>query len=350
MDNPQLEYLDHVNNLACQKPNKTLMVSTDCSGIEAPIMALNLLRIPYVQLWNSDIDEKVFDSMDANYDQPILGTCNDIMSRDNAQLNRHILKLGCRLDIYIAGFPCQSFSNLGYGQGFDDYKNRGIIFFACLDTIIQTNPTVFILENVKGLVSNNNGATFSTIISSLKKIGKYDIHYGLLNTINYGLPQFRERLYIIGIRKASKIKGKTFKFPEPFKLNITVDDIMRFDDTELTVLTHHKTNIIEDLHKNGKIDNKCNWIVNLNVSNYTRSSPMNNISPCLMAQGAIYYSVRHRRNLTPREFLRLQGFPDSFKQVVSDNQIYRQAGNSMSIPVLMMLYIELFNAVNFDKQ
>lgn len=332
---PQLTFLKQIN---IHKPvfdnKRKLLVSTDCSGIEAPIVALELMNVNFNHIWSSDIDKNVVESINANYDPKYIFT--DIMLRNNAQLPK--------IDLLITGFPCQSFSNLGLRQGFDDEKRRGLVFFACYETIIHSQPTVFILENVKGLLNHDKGETFGTIMEYLSNLKDYNIYYDLLNTLDYGLPQFRERVFIIGIKKSHE--RRPFKFPKPIELHVGVDDLLE-QNVEHTQLTPHKKTILHDLYINKRIDRKSNWVVNLNVSSYKRSSPMKNVSPCLMAQGAIYYLPKYGRNLTPREFLRIQGFPDEFEQVVSDNQMYKQAGNSISVSVLVALLNSIFESVIF---
>ena len=115
-------------------------------------------------------------------------------------------------DIYVAGFPCQPFSLQGRQQGFRDAKGRGKIFFYVRDYIAANKPKIFVLENVKGLISVRNGNPFRKILKTLGAIGAYNIHHAVLNTQDHGVPQFRPRLYIIGIRK--DVDKGTFSFPE----------------------------------------------------------------------------------------------------------------------------------------
>ena len=181
-----------------------LRVATDCSGIEAPIQALQQLKIPFKHVWASDIDKDCIKQIKANFKpQIIYGDPDgpykngDITQRDNRSLPN--------IDLYIAGFPCQAFSQIGKGLGFKD--PRGNVFFSCLDVIKRKRPRMFILENVKGLLSNDKGRTWDVIwneLQKLKKIG-YDVDWKLLNTKDYGLPQSRPRIYIIG-KKNKKIE------------------------------------------------------------------------------------------------------------------------------------------------
>ena len=314
---PHLEY----TKLLPKIKSRTIKVGTDCSGIEAPIQALELLQVPYDHLFSSEINPRVRKIAERNYAPKKYYT--DITKRNHEELPK--------LDLYIAGFPCQPFSTLGKHQGFDDQKGRGTIFFECYNTIIATDPEMFILENVKGLVSHNNGNTFKTIMLYLSQLN-YDIYRSILNTKDFGLPQNRERIYIVGLKKG---KFQPFSFPQPIPLNVHVTDIL--EEAPTSSLTDHKKTILHDLVKYGTIDKLSDpWVVNLNSSSYKRSSPMLNISPCLLASGSIYYVTSEKRNLTPTEFLKLQGF-HRFDLCGEYSKIYGIAGNSMSVPVIAFI-------------
>ena len=144
-----------------------LRVGTDCSGIDAPIHALKLMNVPFQYEFASDLDKAAKASINCNH-QPRM-FFDDIMTRDHTRLPK--------LDLYCAGFPCQSFSTLGKRQGFDDTKNRGTVFFHCYETIKNTQPKMFVLENVKGLLSHDKGKTFKTIMDYLSTLSGYFIHY-----------------------------------------------------------------------------------------------------------------------------------------------------------------------------
>ena len=171
-------------------------IGTDCSGIEAPIAALRQLQIPYQHMWSSDIDKYVIQSIKANYEPEILFgdpdgpyPDGDITKRDNSILPD--------IDLYVAGFPCQPFSNAGQRKGFND--KRGNVFWSCLDVIKTKRPKYFILENVKALISHQKGHTWRVIWSSLQIEG-YTTKWKVLNTKDYGIPQNRQRVFIVGKR------------------------------------------------------------------------------------------------------------------------------------------------------
>jgi len=329
---------NHLNYLKHFKSNdfkykttimKTLKVGTDCSGIEAPIQALRLLNIPHKHIFSCDNDPNVIKSIKANYKCKIL--YESIFDRDHRTVPQ--------IDAYIAGFPCQTFSTLGKRQGFDDI--RGTIFFCCHETIKYTTPKFFILENVKGLLNHDKGKTFEIILDKLRALKKYNVYWKLFNTKDYGVPQSRERIYIVGILKTL---DKGFEFPAPVPLEITVKDILEEEpdsNTKFGYLTEHKQNLINDLLANQKIaDLSKNWSMNLNVSNYKRCGPMLDICPTILAGNGgdcIFYLSSIKRRYTPREYLNLQGFGE-FVQDVSNSKLYKQVGNAMSVNIVAFLY------------
>lgn len=336
MKQKQLTFMKHLD---CSNLPREISLGTDCSGIEAPLMALEMLKISVNHKFSCDNDVEVINSIKANYKPKKIYT--DIAARNHAKLPH--------VDIYVAGFPCQTFSVLGKRAGFND-ELKGTIFFDCLSTILHVKPKCFILENVKGLINHDKGRTFRLIIESLNDIGDYDINHHVYNTLDYGLPQNRERVYIIGLHKNHF--SKQYEIPKSIPLEINVEDIIDRSIGRNTIygkITPHKLDVLGDLVKIGKIDSFDEpWCVNLNVSSYKRTSPMKHICPCLLAGNGgdcIYYYTPIRRRLTPREYLRLQGFPESFKQVVKDRFMYKQVGNSMSINVLCAIYINVFKAI-----
>jgi len=283
-------------------------------------------------------------SIEGNYTPRTLYT--DIFARHHKTLPR--------VDLYIAGFPCQTFSSLGKREGFFDGDKKGVVFFECYKTIQQCKPNVFVLENVKGLVHHDGGNTFRTILTLLQGLPGYTIHHKILNTCHYGLPQHRERIYFVGIL-SSKAR-KEFVFPSPVPLKKTIQQHILEKKTvpqppTRSLLTDHKKRLLHDLVRHGKIDSlEEPWLVNLNVSEYKRTGARKGICPCLLAGeggNCVYYMTSIQRRLSPREYLRLQGFPDSFKICVPERFIYKQAGNSMSVNVLAFLFKEIVSTVAF---
>lgn len=202
---------------------KKINIGTDFSGIEAPVQALIRLGIPFRHVFSCDNDKYVRQSIRANYHPETL--YEDITTRDHSKIEP--------LDFYVAGFPCQAFSISGKRRGFDDI--RGTLFFNTADFIRINRPKVFVLENVKGLLSHDKpkgskekyGRTFKTIINVLGKTWNgqhqtslpddnlgYHIYWQVLNAKQHGLPQNRERIFIVGFRDDEH----TFSFPKPIPL------------------------------------------------------------------------------------------------------------------------------------
>ena len=338
--NPQLSFLKHIkkdtiyNSISNIKP---LRVGTECSGIEAPIMALELLNIPFIHQFSCDNDNDVKDAIMLNFKPTIFN--NDIFTRD--------INLLPDIDIYICGFPCQSFSTAGSRLGFDKPNNEGIIFFECMKVIKKKQPNYFILENVKGLLTHNKGETIKVIIENLKKLKKYNIFMDILRTCDYNIPQKRDRLYIIGINK--DIQKKEFQFPEKV-LNITrnISKIINIDDilinknkSKKNILSSAKQEIVKLKKQHYNIKNNENWFINLNAS-YPYATTTKDVCPCLVTTCNMVYATKYNRFLTTKECLRLQGFPDRFKTISKENKVYKQIGNSISVNVLCYLFMEIF--------
>ena len=196
-----------------------LRVGTDCSGIEAPIQALLQIGVKFKHVFSSDIDKFCIQSIKANYNPKII--FGDITKRN--------IKDVPDIDLYVCGFPCQSFSILGKQRGFDDI--RGNIFFSCIHLIKKKKPKYFILENVKGLFTHNKGNTWFVIQNELKELEKYGyyIKYKILNTKDYGIPQNRERIYIVGVKDENY-----FEWPLKLKMNNLHPFFLKWDTKNYT--------------------------------------------------------------------------------------------------------------------
>jgi DNA (cytosine-5)-methyltransferase 1 len=318
-----------------------LRIGTDCSGIEAPVMALQLLKVEHRHVFSTEIDPHARQSIRANYTPEIEYT--DVFDRNVDALPD--------MDIYVCGFPCQSFSamNASGQAGFNEKNKRGVIFFNCIDVICVKQPVIFILENVKNLQSHDKGNTIKVIQSYLDSLSDlYLIEHQVLNAKKYdGGLQNRERLYIVGVRLDCLVTNHdqaTGLFPpQPPLPNVPISSVFMDDAYPNTTLTKHKLQLLKELQAKG-FDLDDDLIVNLNVSGGSSGFPvhaMPDCCPCLLANSTFYITSK-QRNMRAREALRIQGFPDSFKQVVSERQMLKQTGNSMCIPILKALYIHLF--------
>ena len=203
------------------KPKATsakITVGTDFSGMEAPIQALrNIKEIKFKHVFSCDNDESSQQTIFTNFPPKIFA--KNIVGRDNTQLPT--------VDVYVAGFPCQPFSTAGLQRGFADTKDgRGELFWEVLRYIEDRRPKIFILENVEGLTTLDEGKTLAVIMKALKNVGSvgksgetktkgiYDVHWKVLNTSDHGIPQNRRRWYCVGIRRGMMKRGKTFSFPK----------------------------------------------------------------------------------------------------------------------------------------
>jgi DNA (cytosine-5)-methyltransferase 1 len=305
-----------------------LRIGTDCSGIEAPIQALQQLGIAFEHSFSCDKDKFVLQSIKANYHPNKIYT--DITKRKHALLPD--------IDIYVCGFPCQPFSLMGNKMGTED--SRSNIMFQCIKVIEKKLPKIFILENVKNFKFIQKGQPFNYLLSELKKIKTcnkdlaYNVSFDILNTKDYGIPQNRERIFIIGIRK--DIQKETYTTPE--KLNMKPLDDFIIDKT-ININTNIPNTIIKKLKK---INYEKNYICCCDTYGY-----MKNISPTLTLSGCKYmYHTTYNRYLTSKECLLLQGFPSNFVNIVGDVNLCKQIGNSMSVNVLKVIFQKIFEIIN----
>jgi DNA (cytosine-5)-methyltransferase 1 len=235
-------------------------------------------------------------------------------------------------DVLFAGFPCQSFSIIGKKRGFDDI--RGTLFFEIARILEEKRPKMFVLENVKQLKTHNNGETLKTILKKLEDLD-YKVYNEVLNALDFGLPQKRERIIIVGFLN----KSINFSFPHP-KLPGKLEDILEADDAidvkhfaSKTIVKKRKAKHKSEYYPSIWHENKGGTI-----SSYPYS--------CALRAGASYnyLLVNGIRRLTPREMLRLQGFPDTFKIVCNDSQTRKQAGNAVPVNVIKAVLKEVLNA------
>lgn len=296
---------------------KPLRVGTDCSGIDAPIQALINLKIPFTHVFSSEIDEHCVQSIRANYNPKIIYT--DITQRDPRSVPN--------IDLYVCGFPCQPFSKAGRQLGVHDERSH--VVFHCLELIRIKRPKYFILENVKQVLTTDGGRLFRTILDILSDLHSYNIYWNVLNTKDYGIPQNRERLYIVGSRN----NKKEFIWPSPTKCR----PLSTFIDYSNTV----RDTLPDYVKKHGTLKRIPRNSIFINLDYPKDSFPNSDtICPCILCGGNMWCVPLHRK-LTIKEYLSLQGFPINFVQVVSDTQLKRQIGNSMSVCVLEAIFKEL---------
>ena len=316
-----------------------IRLGTDASGIGAPEHTLKMLDIPFKSIFASEIDKYAIASLKANYNPKII--YGDILERNNKSLPN--------IHGYVCGFPCQAFSHIGLKKGFED--ERGVVFFSCYEVIKYKTPLFFVLENVVGLRTHDKGNTFEVIMSHLKSLKNYKVDYCILNSKDYGLPHSRNRIFIIGIRKdVLKSDNPIDHTPKPIPLLYSIDDLKQSDsdiDIARYKLNNYETKNYKVHFGNNDVSDQ-QFIVDLG-SNPKFHRPIINISPCLTACHANYYVSNWERKFTARETLRLMGFSDDFKQVVSEHQTYKQAGNSIPINLLIVIFNIIFKSISIPK-
>lgn len=274
-------------------------------------------------------------------------------------------------DVLCAGFPCQPFSYSGQKLGFKD-KTKGTLFFDVCEILKERKPQAFFLENVKGIVSHENGKTIETIRSILTEELGYDIHECVLCSLDFGLPQKRERWYCVGFKKETQ-----FEFPVSTSKGAVLRDIIDLDNDdpslvlpkfELDRIKYHfeHADEIRVKHDNSKYApntkkgkygvysfQKPDGSLRFHVGDPAKTQIQEAFYSCLDSYASTIIANRTpklwdiERKLSVRESARLQGFPDEFKIPVSAAQAYKQFGNSVSVPVLteivkcMIEYLEL---------
>ncbi len=369
-------------------PNCTIRLATAFSGIGAIEHAFQRLRLNHTIIFAGDIDDKCKKSYFANYKIDEEHWFTDIRDFDATPYEGQI-------DLLVGGAPCQAFSMVGKRLGFEDA--RGTLFYEFARLIKETKPKVFIFENVKGLLNHDNGKTWQVIHGIFLELG-YDIHFRVLNSKDYGIPQNRERLFCVGFKERTD-----FNFPAPIPLEYCMYDFLEdyvytkyfLREKGIKFVTSHKnreksyTQINGDVALCQKRNQQYNWhgdfvyhpvsedenfeeafdefifdvrdveekyYLSEKVAKYVLAGGTKNFKtstktdlqvarPLLQSMHKMHRAgvdnyVTHMgriRKLTPRECLRLMGFKDSFNIVVSDTSMYQESGNSIVVDVLIAL-------------
>jgi len=359
-----------------------IKTGSDFSGVGAFDQALRKLGINYETVYACDWDKYARQTYIENYGKPKYFP-KDVYEREIPKES---------LDLYMTSPPCQAFSLAGKRKGEED--ERGILFYNSHEFIQKNNPRYFIFENVKGLLSDANGVTFKVWLDMLggksvngnpvlfpnEKSTPYHIYWQVLNAKHYGVPQNRERVFIIGIRDDA---DNTFRFPKTQNLTKKLKDVLQdsvedkyfLSEKMINGFSNHKerheqkgtgfkwqpktqedvanclranaalcpTDNTIILTKNKRVNdvvqlNKCKESGGKQPYQQNRMYDINGINPALnagqSAWGGNIVNTKQIRRLTPRECFRLMDFPDTFKWSVSDTQAYKQAGNSIVVNVL----------------
>lgn len=239
-------------------------------------------------------------------------------------------------DILCAGFPCQPFSIGGYRKGFND--TRGTLFFDIERIIKAKKPKVIFLENVRGLINHDKGRTFKVIKSKLNLLG-YNIFYKVLNSKDYGVPQNRERIYIIGYKnKKKKFDFNLIKKSHSSLLSL-LDQSDKLNKSELSnIALNHVNKHLKQIKKSKEIKYQYPQVIT-EIRPNRCSFRNDNVSPCLTAKmgtggNNVPYLINFNRFMSVKECLQIQGYPKKFKICGSKQNKYKQIGNSVSIPLI----------------
>lgn len=321
----------------------SILYGSDCSGIEAPYLALREViaprKIKINHLFASDIKENVRRMIIANYNVDQIFETANVAPQDKPYV-----------DIYTSGFPCQPFSTVGLRKGFED--TRGTVFHDCAAYIEHHRPKMYLLENVKGLKSHNKGETFQTIMSTLENnIPGYHVSWHEMSPHTHcNHPQHRPRIFIVGLR--NDIADQPFAGLDPIPLTVRAQDLLNTTvKGDKATLSKHELTCLE--YKREKFFNKAKidveddyYFVDVGSSaHYGSIFSTPNLFPTLLAHRTCYYITKLQRKLTTDEARAVQGIPP-LNVVVAKGQFEMQIGNSICVPLLKRIFQTIFDETN----
>ena len=361
---------------------KKIRLATVFSGIGAPEQALNKMGVNYDIVFACDNDEielkETAEDIINGFQKSNYENINDYVSdlysstkkpkyvkqsyfaNYNIDENRWYSdirfldgkKYKDKVDLYIGGSPCQSFSLMGKKAGLED--TRGTLFYEYARLIKEMQPKAFIYENVPGMLIHDKGNTWKVIKEVFESLG-YNVKYKILNAKDFGIPQDRKRLFVVGI----KDRNVEYNFPKPIELKKTM-----FDFLEEKVETKHylakkgfefvtqnpgRAKVNQEIIRTQKANQQFNWNGDFVFENYDKVK--NDEEIMKRAYVGTYNGKKGvARQLSYRECMRLMGFDDSYKIVVPNVAAYRQAGNSIVVNVMEAVLEQLFKVVNFDEE
>lgn len=298
---------------------------------------LGFEKAGFKTIYANEFDNYAADTFELNFDVTV----------DRRDINTVPAEDIPNFDVMLAGFP---FSIAGYRQGFNDEQGRGNLFFELVRILKAKKPRIAFFENVKNLVSHDNGNTFRVICSELDKLG-YKYLFQVMNAADYGnIPQNRERIYIVAFR--DKEDYADFDLPKSIPLETSIKDVIDFDSKvdDKFYYTAEKNKFFDELKENmTKSDTTYQWrrvYVRENKSNLVPTLTAN------MGTGGhnvplILTNSKEIRKLTPRECFNVQGFPKDYKLPEQSNgRLYKQAGNSVTVPVIERIAKNIAKAIN----
>ena len=279
-------------------------------------------------VFSSEFDEDACKTYEANFGEHPAGDITKIEAKDIPDF-----------DILLGGFPCQAFSIIGKKEGFAN-ETCGTLFFDIERILREKRPRAFMLENVRNLTAHDGGNTFRVIREHLEALG-YTVYAKVLNALDFGVPQKRERIIIVGFREYT-----LFSYPDPVPVSKrkTLSDIL---ETNVDKKYYVKESIRDSRRARLKDPNYPKpYISHENMAGSITPHPY---SAALRAgASANYILINDERRPTEREMLRIQGFPDDFKIVVSYGKIRHQCGNSVAVPVIKAVAEQMMVALNLD--
>ncbi|VDH03024.1 DNA cytosine methyltransferase [Bergeyella zoohelcum] len=293
-------------------------------------------------------DKYAVDTYTQNYGITPFG---DITQIDEKKIPPH--------DILCAGFPCQAFSISGKQKGFEDI--RGTLFFDIVRIVNHHKPHVVFLENVKNLAKHDKGNTLKVILNTLAELG-YKVHYQILNTSNFGLPQNRERIYFVAFHHS--IDSEKFQFPQPLNKRVALKDFLENNPKDGKIIERNDIEIYKQYQVPTDLFGKANYLNKpIQIGKVNKGGQGERIyhpeghAITLSAYGGgvgaktgLYLINGKVRKLSPRECARIQGFPDDFIINNSITQAYKQFGNSVSVDVLKAITKEIMDVLIDNKQ
>ncbi len=313
---------------------KTISLFAGIGGFD-----LGFSNAGFDMIWANDFDKYCVQTFKENISENIV----------LGDINEHLDDIPSH-DVLVGGFPCQPFSTLGKLKGFED--DRGTLFFTIKEIIKKHNTKVVVLENVKNIVNHDNGKTFRKIKSDLEELGYY-VNYKVLNSADYGIPQRRNRVYIVAFNK-KYFDDIPFEYPEPIKLDLKAQDLLDDDVEEKYFIS---TNMIGTILGKGTkgyivkptIDQSICKTLTATMHKMHRASQDNYYTDIKNHEKYCDKNKTNIRKLTPNECRKIQGFPSDWKQVVSDTQAYKQFGNAVTVNVVYAVAKNLFDYIEKNK-
>ena len=300
---------------------------------------LGFEKAGFKTIYANEFDNYAADTFELNFDVTV----------DRRDINTVPAEDIPNFDVMLAGFPCQAFSIAGYRQGFNDEQGRGNLFFELVRILKAKKPRIAFFENVKNLVSHDNGNTFRVICSELDKLG-YKYLFQVMNAADYGnIPQNRERIYIVAFR--DKEDYANFDLPKSIPLKAKIKDVIDFEGRvdDKFYYTAEKNKFFDELKKNmTKNYTTYQW-----RRVYVRENKSNLVPTLTANMGTGGHNVpliltnnNEIRKLTPRECFNVQGFPKDYKLPNQSNgRLYKQAGNSVTVPVIERIAKNISKAI-----